>query len=171
MAPNKHLICLAQSHLTLMCFSQECSPSLLSRVQFFLNVNCSGTSAQEDSLLFHRKDKGCVHLQLQLLRLEITEKVEHRGFRPVNHQIFLPHKTLLFMKERSPGAKMTEKRIGGERRGEIKNDSSLLCNSQQEIRERTISPLRENESSERKVASLKTFLGVSDSKEILLRRN
>lgn len=154
-----------------MCFSQECSPSLLSRVQFFLNVNCSGTSAREDSLSFHRKDKGGVHLQLQLLRLAITEKIEHSGFRPVNRQIFLPHKTLLFMKERSPGAKLTEKRIGGKRRGEMKNECSLLRNSQQEVRERTISPLRENVSSERKVASLKTFVGVSDSKEILLRRN
>ena len=75
------------------------------------------------------------------------------------------------MKERSPGAKMTEKRTGGKRRGEMKNECSLLRNSQQEVRERTISPLRENVSSERKVASLKTFVGVSDSKEILLRRN
>lgn len=104
MTPYKHLIYLAQSHWTFWCVgSSEYSPSLLSWVQFFFsfsfiffNMNCSsGTSAQEDGLLFHRKDKGCVHLWFVMGFSDYWEgrDISDPWILRFFFFFFLPHKT------------------------------------------------------------------------------
>jgi len=133
MTPYKHLIYLAQSHWTFWCVgSSEYSPSLLSWVQFFFsfsfiffNMNCSsGTSAQEDGLLFHRKDKGCVHLRF------VTGFRDHWEGRDVSDPwilrfFFCPIKLCCLWKGSNViwtwEQNWLKKRIRGKRRGETNN--------------------------------------------------
>lgn len=64
----------------------------------------------------------------------------------------------------NPGAKMTEKRIKGKRRGQMKNDFSLICNSQQEIGRKDTHPGEQNNLQKENLYLKKRFLGVSGSK-------
>lgn len=162
MTPNKHLICLAQSHGTFWCVALQ-NIVLHWWGQFFFHF------LQHELLFWNFSSRGWPPIPWRGYRLcpfaiLVTGFSNHWEGRDVSDPwiirfFFLPHKTLLLVKGKlcymNLGTKLTEKRIRGKKRGETSNAFPSFARSSKRLERKenkqTFLPFRENNIQEEKL--------------------